>query len=128
MTADHMNSPNNRVKLLQQLQTPLSPKPKIFSQFFLHSQNLHKILHLFKAKKSFIAQIFWKLLFPKNMVTWMPESFRFVTPLRNQRVHGSQTMTNSPWPHFYPHIPPIQDKSELEDIFPSQIWELRIVW
>ena len=95
---------------------------------FLHFENLHNILRTLKEKITFIAQIFWKFVTLKNVVTWMPESFRFITPLRNQHVPGSQTLTNSAWPHFYHDISSIQDKSALENISPSQIWELRIVW
>ena len=40
----------------------------------------------------------------------MPESFRFMTPFRNQRLHGSQTLMNSAWPYFYPNFTLIKKK------------------
>ena len=121
LTADHMSSPHNRVKFLTQLQMPLSPKSKIFS-------NLHKFLRILKKKISFISQIFLKLPTPKNVVTWMPESFRFITPFRTQRVHRSQTLMNFALPKFYPNFTLIQEKSELGNISLSQIWDLGTAW
>ena len=60
-----------------------------------------------------MAQIIWKLLTPKNLVTLMPGSSCFRTPFANQRVHGSQTLTNSAWLHNYRSFPLIRDKIKL---------------
>ena len=51
----------------------------------------------------------------------MPESSRFRTSFVNERVHGSQKLTNIDWRHFYPNFQLIQFKIELENIFLSQI-------
>ena len=77
-----------------------------------------------KKNISSIAQISWWFLTLKNVVTWMPETFRFITSFRNQRVHGSQTLVNSSWPHFYPNFRLIQDKSQVQNISLSQFWDL----
>ena len=95
LTADHMNSLHNRDKLPPHNQTALIPKQKTFSECFWDFRNLHKNLSIFETKASFIAQIFQKLLTPENMVTGIPESSRFRTHFVNQRVRGSQTLTNS---------------------------------
>ena len=59
---------------------------------------------------SLIAQIFGKLLTPKNVLTWMPKSSSFKTPSCSQRVHRSQTLLKSARRHFYPNLPLIQDE------------------
>ena len=56
-TADHMNSPHNRDRLLQKVETPLSPKPKIFAEIFFAFPTSTWNLARFKKKMSFIAQI-----------------------------------------------------------------------
>ena len=113
LTPNHMNSPHNRYKSTQQFQTSLSPKPKIFSKIFFHFWILHKIFRIPKKKISLVARIFWKLLTPKNAVTWMPESSRFRTPFVNQRDHRSQTLTKCAWLHFYPSFPLIWEQINL---------------
>ena len=55
-----------------------------------------------------IAQIFGKLLTPKNVLTWMPKSSSFKTPSCSQRVHRSQTLLKSARRHFYPNLPLIK--------------------
>ena len=61
---------------------------KHFLEFLLYFGKLHKILCILKKNISFITQIFRRLLTPRNMVTWMPESSSFRTPYESQRVHG----------------------------------------
>ena len=63
----------------------------------------------FEQKVSFIASVFRKLLTPRNMVTWMPWSSRFRTPVENQRLHGWQTMLKSARQHFHLNFPLSQD-------------------
>ena len=136
MTVDHRNSPHNVDKFLEQPQTKLSQKPKLFPQFFyffhlfiyfLHFQNLHKILHILKKQISFITEISWKLFTAINVVNWTPESSYFRTPFGNQRFHGPQTLTNSEWPDFHPNFWLIKEKIKLENISLSQIWDPRTV-
>ena len=76
---------------------------------------------IFKTKISLVAKIFCKLLTPRDVVFRIPESFSFRTPFGNERVHESQTLTNSSWLHFYPNFPLIRDKIDLENISLSQI-------
>ena len=128
MTADHLNSPHNREKLLQHIQTPLSQKRKTFSQLFLHYWNLKKIFRILTKKTSFIAQIFWNLLTLENVVTCMRESSRFRTPFVNQRVHGSKTLTNFSWRHFYHNFTLLRKRIQLESMSLNQIWYLITAW
>ena len=53
---------------------------------------------------------------PTNVVTWMPESSSFTTPLESQRVHVSQTLPKSAPQHFYPNFPFKKRQIELENI------------
>ena len=46
----------------------LSQKQKIFSQLFLHFQNLYLILNLGHQKMTLIADVFPEISAPKNMV------------------------------------------------------------
>ena len=69
-------------------------------------------MRILKKKTSFITQIFWKLLTPKNVVTWTQESSRFRTAFVNQRINESETLTNSAWPQFYANFTIIQKKKK----------------
>ena len=128
MTADHMNSPHNRDKLPHHIQGHYLQNEKIFSQcFFAFSKSTWNFEN-FQTKTKFIAQIFWKLLTPKNVLTWMPESTLFRTPFGNQRVHSSQILTNSAWRHFFPNFTLIWNKIKFRNISANYIWDLRTVW
>ena len=116
---------HNRDKLQQHIQTSLSQKQKTFSPLFFHFRNLNKIFCILREKTSFIAQIFWKLLTLKNVVTWMPESSRFRRTFVNQRVQGSETLTNFSWRDFCPNLTLFGNKIQLENICPCHIWNLR---
>ena len=88
-TADHMYSAHTSEKIQQQVQTQLSWNwktiPHIAIPFLKSTWNSA----LLKKKISLIGQIFWKLLTPKNLLTWMPKSSSFRTPSLSQSVHGS---------------------------------------
>ena len=75
---------------------------KYFLKFLLQFCNLIKILCILKKKVSFIAQIFRRLLSPRNVVTCIPESSYFKTPFGNQRVHVSQTLLKYARQNLYP--------------------------
>ena len=75
-------------------------------------------MSIFKRRISFIALIFYKLLTPKSVVTWMPETSCFRTPFGNQRVHGSQTLRNTAWQHFYPNFKLIRKKTSWKTSLP----------
>ena len=57
-----------------------------------------------------MAQIFWKLLTPKDVLPWIPKSSCFRTPYWSQRVHRSQTLLKSARHYFYPNFTLIQGK------------------
>ena len=71
---------------------------------------MHKIWSVLKKKITFIAQIFSKLLSPKNVLTWMPESSCFTTYFGSQLVNGSKTLLKSAREHFYDYFPLISNK------------------
>ena len=78
---------------------------KHFLKLSLHFWNLHKILSILKKKMSFISLILPKLLIPKHVVTWIPQSCCFRRPFGSKRVKGSQTFLMSARHHFYVKFP-----------------------
>ena len=64
----------------------------------------------FKKKIIFIAEVFWKLLTPKNVVTWIDESSCFRTPFGSQVFNGSETLLKSKRQHLYANFPLISYK------------------
>ena len=84
--------------------------PKSFLQFLFHFPIVHKIYCILKERMSFIPQIFRKLLTSRNIVTWMPESSGFRTPVESQRGHGWQTLLKSACQHFHLNFPLTQDE------------------
>ena len=105
-----MYSRVNWEKFLQHVQTLLSEKPKTLSETFIAFWNPCKIWLILINRISFIALIFCRLLALRNVVTWMPESFCFRTPLDSQRVQESETLLKSTPKHFYPKLSLIQEK------------------
>ena len=67
-------------------------------------------MRILKKKMTFIAWLFWKLLTPKNVVTWRPESSCLRTPCGYQGVNGSQTLLKPAGQNFYPKFPLDSDK------------------
>ena len=109
LTADNMYSRQRWEKFWQQVQTVLSQKGKTFSENFIAFWQSTRTFWHFKKKLTFVALIFQKLLTLRNVVTSMPESFCFRTPLKSQRVHGSQTLQKAALEHFYSNFPLIQE-------------------
>ena len=64
----------------------------------------------FLKKITFIAERFWKLLSPKNVVAWMTERFYFRKPFGSQRVKWWETLLKSKRQHFYADFPLISKK------------------
>ena len=83
---------------------------KQFLQFLFHFLNQHEIFHILKKSIILMAEIFLKLLTPKNVLPWMPKSSCFRTPFGSQSVRGSQGVLKSGRDCFYPNFPLIQDK------------------
>ena len=67
-------------------------------------------MDLEKKKISYIAEIFWKLLSERNVVTSMPESSGFRRSLESDPVHTSQTLLKFTRQHFYPNFPLTTEK------------------
>ena len=61
---------------------------QLFLNSFLHFQNVHEILKLFKKKMTLIADLFPKLRTPKNAVRYMSKKSRFKVPF--DRKHGKR--------------------------------------
>ena len=68
LTVDGNHYLLHRDNLTQPIQMQLSQKQKIFSQLFLHFQNLYLILNLGHQKMTLIADVFPEISAPKNMV------------------------------------------------------------
>ena len=68
LTAEYTYSRRNMQTFTQEVQTPLSLKQKIFSDFLLRFWNLYEMENIFKKKENLLAQVFPKLLTPKEVV------------------------------------------------------------
>ena len=104
LTADDMYSCHSGEKFPEQVPTQWSPKDKHFLELLLDFWNLHKILRILKKEMILITLTFPELLFPKNVVPWMPESCCFRRPFRGKRVKGSQTLLKSARQNVYAHF------------------------
>ena len=76
---------------------------KLFHNFFLHFQNLHEILNIFKKKMTFIADLFPKLRTPKDVVRYLSKKSRFKGLFDRQHGKRVQTLLRSEPQHRY-HI------------------------
>ena len=121
LTAHHINSSHKRDKSRNNFKRHYLQNQKFFLYVFWDLQNLHDIFRILKKKISFVATIFWKLLTTRIVVFCIPECFCFRTPFGNQRVHGSQTLTNSAWRHFYRNSSLIRGKIKLGNVSLNQI-------
>ena len=72
--------------------------------------NLHKYFTVFQQKITFIAEIFSKILSPRNVVTWMPQWSCFRTTFGSQGVKWSETLLKSSRQHFLADFPLISNK------------------
>ena len=59
---------------------------------------------------SFLAELYAKLLFPKEVATEISRKSCFRTPFGNQRVNGFQTQLRVATHHYYPFFPWISIK------------------
>ena len=75
---------------------------------------------------SVLAQIFRKLLFPKEVATETSRKFCFRTPFGNQRINWFQTPVKVARHHYYPFFPwiPRELSWKKSDLFWSEILRL----
>ena len=71
---------------------------------------MHKICNILKKRMSFLALLYPKLLFPKEVATETSRRSCFRTPFGNQRVNGFQTPMKVARHHYYPFFPWIPGK------------------
>lgn len=77
---------------------------KLYVKCFLRSWNLHKILNNLKKKMSLIAEVFPKLLSPKNVFTEITTRTCLRAPFGIKHVNGSQTVLKFPRQHLHPTV------------------------
>ena len=73
---------------------------KYFLNFFLHLQNLHKILNTLEKKKSLRGSFFLKLCTAKRRVTKIPKKPSVRTLMGNQHAKGSKTLVKNARQYF----------------------------
>ena len=78
---------------------------RLFLDFLFHFWNVHKIYNILKKRMSYLAILFPKLLFPKEVATETSRKSCFRTPFGNQRINGFQTRLNVARHHYYPFLP-----------------------
>ena len=83
---------------------------RLFLDFLLHFWNVHEIQKILKKRMSFLAYLYAKLLFPKEVATETSRRSYFRTPFGNQRVSGFQTPLKVARHHYYPFSPWISGK------------------
>ena len=76
---------------------------KFFPIFFLHFENLHPILNIFKKDMTLIANIFLNLGTPKNVIRQMSQKPRFRGPFDKWHDKRAETLLKSERQHIY-HI------------------------
>ena len=70
----------------------LSRKQKTLSQFFTSFLKSSLNFKHFQKKVTLLAELFWKLRTPKNIVTSMPKKSRFRASAQNQHAKCTQTL------------------------------------
>ena len=96
---------------LQQLQTPLSQKPKTFSGIFIPFLKCAWKLEHFEKKDECISLIISEIIVPKEVATEMSRRSCFRTPFGNQRINWFQTPLKVARHHYYHFSHEIQVKS-----------------
>ena len=74
----------------------------LFLDILLHFINVHKIWDIWKKRMSFLALLYPKLLFRKEVATETSRRSCFRRPFGNQRVKGFQTPLKVARHHYYP--------------------------
>ena len=103
LSADDKYSFVNRNNLTELIEMQLSEKRKTFSEFI--STFLKSSLNFahFEKKDDLIADVFLRLLTPKNVVRSMCKKFRFRLPFEKQHGKPVPTLLKSQGQHLY-HI------------------------
>ena len=83
---------------------------RLFLDFLLKFWNVREICNILKKRMRFLAQIFPKLLFRKDVAPETSKKSCFRTPFGNQRVNGFQTPLKVARHHYYPFFPWIWGK------------------
>ena len=109
-TADDKYSYGNMQNFRQQLQTPLSQKPKTFSGFFIHFLKCAWRLEHVEKKDECPGLIISEVFVPKEVATEMSRRSCFRTPFGNQRINWFQTPLKVARHHYYPFFPWISGK------------------
>ena len=83
---------------------------RLFLDFLSHFWRVHKIYKILKKRMSVQAEIFRKLLFPKEVATEMSRKSCFRTPFGNQGINWFQIPLKVARHHDYPFFPWISGK------------------
>ena len=94
LAANNKNSLLNRGKLQQHFQMQLSQKRKIFSQFFLHFQNLDSFFNIFKKKRPSELIYFWAYGLRKTWLDKCLKSRVSEVPFKSNIVTGPKHCWN----------------------------------
>ena len=86
--------------LTPEIQIQLSWNRKTIFQFFLHFQNISKILNTLENKMSLTGDLSLKFQAGKSLVIWMPKNPCVRTLVGSQHVKGSKTVLNSAGQYF----------------------------
>ena len=103
LTADGKYSLLNRDNSTQPIQILLCQKKKTFSHFFSTFLKSTLNFELFQTKMTLIADVFSKLLTPKNVIRSVSKKSFFKEPLEKQHGKRDQTSLQSRRQHCY-HI------------------------
>ena len=101
---------------------------RLFLDFLLIFWNVREIYNILKKRMRVLAFLFPKLLFRKDVATETSRTSCFRTPLGNQRVNGFQTPLKVATHQYYPFLPWISGKIELEKTWFILILNLKTVW
>ena len=71
LTNEYKYSRRNMQNFLQNFQTQLSQKRKLFLDFLLRFWNVNQVHNILKKKMSFLSEVFPKLSIPQEVVTLM---------------------------------------------------------
>ena len=90
LTADYKHPLLNRDSLSQPIQTQLSQKQKIFSQFVSAFLKSRLNFEHFQTKMLVKADAFPKLWNPKNVVNQISKKSPFIPPFKKQHARGTK--------------------------------------